>query len=145
MQYHFRIHQGEKFPWAECIELEKFGCATQGESMKELHHNMAEVLDLALDEPQDSDILFPEPDPKIRVGKRIIAVSVSPKIAMAMLVRQARVRRKLTQKQAAAKLGMKNLYSYQRLESSKTTNPEFTTLLRLKALFPELSVDLAMG
>jgi antitoxin HicB len=113
--------------------------------MEELRFNMTEVLDCVLDEPQDSEVLFPDPDPTIKVGKRIVAAPVTPKIALASMVRQARVRRKMTQKQAATELGMKNVYSYQRLESSKTVNPEFTTLLRLRKLFPEVSVDLAMG
>ena len=41
----------------------------------------------------------------------------------------------------AHKMGFKNLYSYQRLESSKTANPEFSTLLQIKKVFPEFEVD----
>jgi antitoxin HicB len=145
MYYHFRIYPEKKGYWAQCIELKAHGCTTQGEDMEDLRHNMAEALACALDEPQDSDVLFPDPDPTIKVGRRIAAVPVDPKIALAMQVRQARVRRSMTQKKAAEQLGMKNVYSYQRLESSKTVNPEFTTLLRIRKLFPEVSVDLAMG
>lgn len=146
MQYHFKVRPDERGGyWAECIELKDHGCRTEGDTLEELRRNMTEVLDCVLDEPADSDVLFPDPDPTIKVGKWVMAAPVSPKIALASMVRQARVRRKLTQKQAAEKLGMKNVYSYQRLESSKTANPEFTTLLRLKAAFPEFSVDAAMG
>ncbi|HEX2613709.1 MAG TPA: type II toxin-antitoxin system HicB family antitoxin [Fibrobacteria bacterium] len=146
MQYHFKIHPDVRGGyWAQCIELKDHGCRTEGDTMEELRFNMTEVLDCVLDEPQDSEVLFPDPDPTIKVGKRIVAAPVTPKIALASMVRQARVRRKMTQKQAATELGMKNVYSYQRLESSKTVNPEFTTLLRLRKLFPEVSVDLAMG
>jgi antitoxin HicB len=145
MFYHFRIHPEKKGGyWAKCIELEAHGCHTQGDTMEELRHNMTEVLDLVLDEPQDSDILFPDPDPGIKTGRYVVRAQVSPKIALASMIRHARVRRAMTQKQAAEKLGMKNVYSYQRLESSKTVNPEFTTLLRIKKAFPEFSVDLAM-
>ena len=145
MQYHFKIHPQKKGGyWAQCIELKDFGCHTQADKMGELRHNMAEVLDLVLDEPKDSDVLFPDPNPSLK-SPRIVAVPVDPRIALATLVRQARVRRALTQKQAAEKLGMKNLYSYQRLESSRTTNPEFATILRIKSAFPEFSVDLAIN
>lgn len=142
MQYHFRVYPEKKGYWAKCIELE--GCQTQGDTMAELRLNMADVLDLVLDEPEDSTEIFPDPDPKLK-GRNIESVPVTPRIALAMMVRQARLRHKITQKQAAEKLGMKNVYSYQRLESSKTVNPEFTTLLRLKKLFPEVSIDLAIG
>jgi antitoxin HicB len=146
MFYHFKIHpEKEGGYWAQCIELKAHGCHTQGDTMEELRHNMSEVLDLVLSEPSDSDILFPDPDPTIKTGRYVARAQVSPQIAMASMVRQARVRRNLTQKQVAEKLGMKNVYSYQRLESWKTVNPEFTTLLRLRKLFPEVSVDLAMG
>jgi antitoxin HicB len=145
MFYHFRIHPEKTGGyWAQCIELKNHGCHTQGDTMGELRHNMSEVLDLVLSEPSDSDVLFPDPDPSIKTGRYIARAQVSPQIAMASMVRQARVKRKLTQKQAAEKLGMKNVYSYQRLESPKTVNPEFTTLMRLKAVFPEVSVDLAL-
>jgi hypothetical protein len=40
---------------------------------------------------------------------------------------------------------MKHLYQYQKLESSKTSNPELGTLVKLKKLFPDLSVDLALA
>jgi predicted RNase H-like HicB family nuclease len=142
MQYHYKTHREGSGFWGYCLELD--GAPTQGDTWEEFEHNMSESLSLYLDEREDSDVLFPEPNPSLK-GRNIVKVPVDPKVALAMLVRQARVKRKLTQKQASEKLGMKNVYSYQRLESSNTANPEFTTLLRLKALFPELSVDLAMG
>jgi len=52
-----------------------------------------------------------------------------------------RLKKSLTQTQTANLLGMKNLYSYQRLESSKHLNPSLTMLMRLKRIFPELKVD----
>ena len=142
MEYHFKFRKEKVGYSAHCLELD--GAVTQGDTWKELEHNMAEALNLYLDEEADSDLIFPDPNPGLK-GRNVVKVAVEPKIAIAMLVRQARARRKLTQKQAAEKLGMKNVYSYQRLESSKTANPEFTTLLRLKAAFPEFSVDAAMG
>ncbi len=142
MLYHYKFHREKGGFWGFCLELD--GAVTQGNTWEEFEHNMSESLSLYLDEREDSDVLFPEPNPSLK-GRNIVKVPVDPKVALAMLVRQARVRRKITQKQAAEKLGMKNVYSYQRLERSNTANPEFTTLLRIKKLFPEVSVDLALG
>lgn len=47
----------------------------------------------------------------------------------------------MTQQEAAKLLGMKSLYSYQRLESSKKSNPTLSMLHRVKRLFPELKID----
>ncbi len=46
-----------------------------------------------------------------------------------------RIRNHLTQSQVAKRLGFKNLYSYQRLESSKTANPSLLTIALLKSIF----------
>lgn len=52
---------------------------------------------------------------------------------------------RMTQKEAARLLGMKNIYSYQRLESGKTANPELLTLVRIKQVFPEIDLDDVVG
>jgi antitoxin HicB len=138
MKYHFKIHKGKKFPWAECLELE--GCLTQGENMEHLKLMMEDVLIAFLNEPEDSKHIFPMPNPILK-GRNIVAVSVEPKIAMAMVLRQSRLQMKLTQRQVADKLGMKHIFQYQKLESGKTANPELATLAKLKRVFPNLSVD----
>jgi antitoxin HicB len=142
MKYHFRIHkEGEGF-WAKCEEAD--GWVTQADDRNELMHNMREVLDLILDEPEDSKWIPPMPDPSIK-GRNIVEVEVDPRTAMAMLIRVNRLKNGLTQREAATRLGMKHLYQYQKLESSKTSNPELGTLVKLKKLFPDLSVDLALA
>ncbi len=138
MKYHFRFHPEDGGYWAECIEIS--GCLTQGDTWEELEFNMREALDLTLDEPADSKEIFPKPKKGLK-GRRIVEVPVSPKVALAARLRMARLARGLTQKKAAQLMGMRGLYSYQRLESSKTANPEFETLNRLKKVFPEISVD----
>ncbi|MBI2604556.1 MAG: helix-turn-helix domain-containing protein [Deltaproteobacteria bacterium] len=142
MKYHFKVHRNKDWYWAECIELG--GCRTQGQTKEKLLRNLHEALNLYLDEPADSKIILPLPK-KQTSGKSIVAVSVSPKTAFAFYLRTLRLRRGMTQKEAAKKLGMKNLYSYQRLESSKTANPELATLIRLKEVFPEFSVDVIVS
>lgn len=139
MTYHFRVHRGAGL-WAECLELE--GCVTQGRNMAELRENMAEALNLYLDEPPSSDMMFPEP----RHGTQrsgVVAIQVDPRVAFAAQLRQARVRNGLTQAETARRLGMRNIFSYQRLE--RRSNPSLDTLTRIKRLFPDVSVDAAIG
>mgnify|MGYP001569930185 CR=1 FL=1 len=138
MKYHFKIHKERKGYWAECLELK--GCVTQGDSFEELKKNMEEALNLFLDEPSTSKATFPLPLKRVK-GRGIIKVPVSPKVALAFLLRNSRLGRKLTQQQTAKLLGMKGLYSYQRLECSKTANPEFETIIKIKKAFPELPLD----
>lgn len=138
MKYHFKIHREGKGFWAECIELK--GCVTQAKSKKALQHNMEEALNLYLDEPYDSKTVFPSPQKPLR-GKNIIAVPVDPKIAFSFLLRQTRLHLGLTQKEAAQRLGFKNIYSYQRLESARTANPEFATIVQIKRAFPGFDLE----
>lgn len=133
MKYHFKVYKEKKGYWAKCVELE--GCLTQGETKKELSVNMHEALNLYLDEPENSKVIFPLPKERLK-DKDLIEVSVDPKIAFAMTLRQERVKNHLTQTQVAKKLGFKNPYSYQRLENSKTANPSLLTLVSLKSIFP---------
>lgn len=138
MRYHFKVHVEKKGYWAECIELK--GCLTQANTKKELLENAIEALNLFLDEPESSKVIFPEP---INPGKRknLIEVAVDPKIAFAMVLRQERVKNHLTQSQVAKKMGLKNPYSYQRLENSKTANPSLLTIVSLKSIFPDLNLE----
>ncbi|MCX6117828.1 MAG: type II toxin-antitoxin system HicB family antitoxin [Proteobacteria bacterium] len=128
--------------WAKCVELDS--CFTQGKTLDDLKENMREALNLYLDEPSNSKAEF-APPMKIVKGRNIVAVSVDPKIAFAHNLRHFRTSRGLTQKEAAQRLGFKNLFSYQRLEFSKTANPELMTLAKIKELFPEFDLDEVVG
>ena len=138
MKYHFKIHKDVKGFWAECVEAD--GWVTQGSNREELAFNMHEALNAVLDEPSDSKWIPPMPDSSIK-GRNIVEVEVEPRIALATLLRASRLKRRLTQRQAADKMGMAHIYQYQKLESGKTANPELGTLVKIKKLFPELSVD----
>jgi antitoxin HicB len=136
MKYHFKLHKEGKGYWAECIELK--GCVTQADSLIELKDNLKDVLDLYLDEPEDSKVLFPLPKKRVK-GQNIVQVEVNPQIALAFLLRRERLKKKWTQVVVAKLLGMP-LYSYQRLENSKTANPEWKTLTKLLQIFPDLDI-----
>jgi predicted RNase H-like HicB family nuclease/DNA-binding XRE family transcriptional regulator len=142
MRYHFKVHKEKKGGyWAECLEKD-MGVTTQGKTLEELNWMMQDALNLAMDEPMDSDWFPPLPDVSIK-GRNVVEVTVDPKIAMATLVRMYRLQSGLTQREVAERMGIKTLSTYQKLESSKTANPEWTTLVRLKQVLPLFPLDLA--
>ncbi len=122
--------------WDECIELE--GCHTQADTEEELYKYMKEVLDLYLNEPEGSERVAPLPKEKVK-GNDIVQISVDPKIAFGLYMRYLRRKHKFTQQQLADMLGMKNIYSYQRLE--KKANPTLTLLEKVKQIYPEFNLD----
>jgi antitoxin HicB len=138
MFYNFKIHKEKKGYWAECLELK--GCITQANSYEELLKNMEESLNLYLDEPDNSNIIFPLPKKNIP-GKSIVKIPVNHKIAFALKMKKLRAKKGLSQRQVADLLGMKNIYSYQRLESTKKANPNLSTIARIKSIFPDFNVD----
>jgi antitoxin HicB len=138
MYYHFKVHKDKKGYWAECIELK--GCHTQADTKEELLKNMQEVLNLYLDEPENSKIVFPLPELSTK-SKNCVEVPVDPRIAFAQILRMLRIRKGITQHDAAKTLGMKNIYSYQRLESSRMVNPNLKTLIKIKRIFPEFDIN----
>lgn len=137
MKYHFKIHKEGKGFWAECLELP--GCLTQADSKEELLENMEDALNTYLQEPSDSEYLAPLPDRKIKITRSVVEVRVAPEIAMAFTLRYNRIKSRKTQEEVAKALGMKNLYSYQRLE--RRCNPTLAMIARLLEVYPKLSVD----
>jgi predicted RNase H-like HicB family nuclease/DNA-binding XRE family transcriptional regulator len=135
MVYHFRVHEESDGYWADCVEL--VGCSTQADTKVELAQNAREALELYLDEPEDSSLTFALP--QAIEGQDILEVPVEPSVALSVLLRNYRIENNFTQREVAQKLGMRNLYSYQRLE--RRSNPSLETLRRLKEVFPDLSVD----
>ena len=142
MNYHFKIHKEGTGFGAQCIELQ--GCVTQANTMKELQSNMQEALDLYIDEPSDSKDLAALPDESIKKSKNIVTVAPDPLIAFAFLVRYFRIKHGLTQQQAAKRMGFDTIYSYHRLETG-TCNPSLKLVAKVKQLFPDFSIDYAIG
>lgn len=141
MKYHFKIHKDKKSGyWGECVELK--GCVSQGGRLEELKTNLKEALDLYLDEPENSRVLFPLPK-HISANRNCVEIAVDPQIALAFMLRMARLKHRLTQQQVAERLSVP-LYSYQRLERSQTANPRWKTLIKLCELFPDLRLNHAL-
>lgn len=135
--YHFKVHEEEDGLWAECTELP--GCRTQAETRDELAAACEESLNLYLEELQDSKIVFPLPDDLLDADPAFLGIEVEPELALAVLLRFHRHNSRLTQKQVAEMLGMKNIYSYQRLE--KRSNPTLSLIKKIHRLFPEIKLE----
>ncbi|MDY7027837.1 MAG: type II toxin-antitoxin system HicB family antitoxin [Spirochaetota bacterium] len=133
MRYHFRVHHENNGYWADCVELE--GCRSEGDTMEELQQNLQEALNLYLDEPVGSNILFPLPDRSLEDRKDIINIQVDPNIAFALLVRHYRIKNRMTQKEAQEALGLPNRTSYTRLE--RRGNPRLDTIEKIIKAFPD--------
>jgi antitoxin HicB len=139
MKYQFRVHQEKTGFWAECLDLP--GCQTQAKTLSRLQKNAEEALNLFLDEPESSKVVFSLPQNHY-TKKLDFFAHVEPRIALAFLIRKARLSRKWTQREAMNALGLEgSLFKYQRLENSETANPELETLVKLKKVFPELEID----
>jgi predicted RNase H-like HicB family nuclease/DNA-binding XRE family transcriptional regulator len=137
MKYHFKAHKEKALYWAECLELS--GCLTQGSSLAEVQENARDAVNLYLDEPEDSKISFPLPNKAYDSKKGVFIAEVDPQIAFAVLLRQVRLAQGITQKMAAKKLGIENLYSYQRLEHRG--NPTLKTIQKVKVAFPDFPIE----
>ena len=137
MNYHFSVHKEDKGFWAECVELE--GCHTQANTLEALKKACKESLDLYLEEPNDSSIVFPLPHEALESDNNLISVKVDPEIALAVLLRHYRKNNNLTQKQVSEMLGMKNIYSYQRLE--RKSNPTLKLMNNIHTVFPDMRIE----
>ncbi|MDA3941409.1 MAG: type II toxin-antitoxin system HicB family antitoxin [Spirochaetia bacterium] len=127
MKYHFKVQAEDKGFSAICMELPE--CLSEGNTMDELRANLKEALDLTLDEPAGSNYTFPLPDPTLEGADEVISISVDPQLAFALFVRQYRVSRRWTLRQAQQALGLPNRTSYTRLEQKG--NPRLSTLEKI--------------
>lgn len=141
MKYHFKVHKEGKVFWAKCIELD--GCYTQADSMNELNEMMQEALNLYISEPENSKDIAELPNDSIKTSKNVVAVPVDSEVAFAFLVRYHRIKNGMTQSEVAKKMGFENVNGYQRLERKKC-NPNLKTMSKIKAIFPEFSLDFAV-
>jgi antitoxin HicB len=142
MNYHFKIHKEKNGFWAECVEIET--CVTQADTMEELHLNMKEALNILLDEPINSKVIFPLPKKTLEKKNRIVSVEVDSNVAFAFLLRRERLLKGLTQVEMKEKLHFKNLFSYQKLEMSKYANPTLKSLRKIKDVIPNFPFKLLL-
>lgn len=140
MKYHFKVHKEKSGYWAECVELE--GCQTEADSLIELCSNMEEVLNVYLSEPESSKLIFPLPQKKQSNSEDFVAVSVDPSVAFSFLLRRYRLQKKITLKEMAEKLKMKNINTYVKLEKASSSNPELRTLAKIKSILSDFPINM---
>lgn len=140
MKYHFKVHKEKSGYWAECVELE--GCQTEADSLIELCSNMEEVLNVYLSEPESSKLIFPLPQKKQPSSEDFVAVSVDPSVAFSFLLRRYRLQKKITLKEMAEKLKMKNINTYVKLEKASSSNPELRTLAKIKSILSDFPINM---
>lgn len=140
MKYHFKVHKEKSGYWAECVELE--GCQTEADSLIELYSNMEEVLNVYLSEPESSKIIFPLPQKKQPSSEDFVAISVDPSVAFSFLLRRYRLQKKITLKEMAEKLKMKNINTYVKLEKASSSNPELRTLAKIKSILSDFPINM---
>lgn len=91
-----------------------------------------EALDLYLQEANDP--IWRLPKAKNHQGDKYFWIYASPEVSIPLMIREARKRRKLTQKRASELLDMK-LQTYQKLEYIGKSNPTAMTLIRIAEAF----------
>ena len=132
MKYHFKIYKEENGYWGECLEIDS--CHSQGDTIPILKKMLKEALDLTLDEPAGSNLMFPMTNSEYDTKRDIVSISVDNRIAFALLVRQNRISKRMTQKEVQEAMGLPSRTSYTRLESKG--NPTFSTIEKLLKAFP---------
>ena len=136
ISYPMKFHKEKGLFWGEFPDLP--GCFTQGETKKSFLQNAREALSLYLEEAQCSKWQLPVS--KKRRGKNFIIVKPYPHITIALLIRQARLQKGLTQSQLAQKLRM-TTQQFQKLEQPGMSNPTVKTLTKLSELLDlEISI-----
>lgn len=140
MKYHFKVHKEKNGYWAECLELE--GCQTEAESLIELYSNMEEALNVYLSEPESSKLIFPLPQKKHQSSSDLVEVPVDPSVAFSFLLRRYRLQKKITLKEMAEKLKMKNINTYVKLEKAASSNPELRTLAKIKTILSDFPINM---
>ncbi len=142
MNYHFKVHKDKQGFWAECLEIQS--CQTQGETLDEIYINAKEALNLLLDEPQVSKVVFPLPFKKLKAIKNVIEVIVEPSIAFAFLLRRSRLLMGFTQQEMKELLKFKTPFSYHKLEKSKYAKPTLKSLQHIKDCIPDFQFQLLL-
>lgn len=65
----------------------------------------------------------------------MVSLEAEPSVGFSMLLSQLRIQRGMIQKEAAHRLGLKSLYSYQKLV--RHFNPSLPNLKKNRGVFPE--------
>ncbi len=104
------------------------GCLTEGKSLGQAQENALEALNGYLEARCDRNLDFAEP--KLRKGKNFFRIPVRINTEFAILLRQLRKFKKLTQTEVAKRLGISQ-QAYAKLETPAISNPSLDTIQRV--------------
>jgi len=138
IEYQAKLHKEGSGYWVEFPDLA--GCFTQGDSRDEVLENAREALSLWLEEARDPQWKIPVP--KARRGKQYVWVAPYESVSIPLMIRQARQRKGLSQRELAKRLGM-SVQQLQKLECPGKSNPTMRTLAAVSlALDERLRIEL---
>ena len=110
------------------------GCFTYGETLEEAKYYAKEALTGYLESIDARKLKIPRPSGL--KGKNIHYISPEKEVAFAIWLKLTRQKQGLTQKDIAAKLGIR-YQTYQRIENPEKTNPTLKTILKLEEVLGE--------
>ena len=138
IRYQAKLHKEGSGYWVEFPDLP--GCFTQGDSREEALEHAREALSLWLEDARDPRWEIPEP--KFRRGRQYAWVAPYEDTSIPLMIRQARQRKGLSQRELAKKLGM-SVQQLQKLECPGKSNPTVRTLAAVSgALDEQLRIEL---
>lgn len=116
------------------------GCVTEGRTKDEAHKNAREALSLFLEEARDPR--WEVPVPRRRRAAKYEWIRPFADVAIPLMIRQARARHGLSQRQLAKRLGV-SVQQLQKLETPGKSNPTVKTLAAISdALDENLQIQL---
>lgn len=138
IRYQIKIHKEDGSYWGQFVDFP--GCFTIGDTKEELLENAREALSLQLEEARDPQWVVPEPSEK--KGSGYAWVMPFEDVAIPLMIRQARLKKGVGQRQLAKLLGM-SVQQIQRLEMPGKSNPTVKTLSAIsRALEEQLEIRL---
>lgn len=138
IKYQAWIHEEAGEVWAEFPDLP--GCFARAKTREQCLENAREALSLFLEEARDPKWQVPEP--KVRRGKGYVWIRSHESVGIPLMIRHARLRLGLTQKQLAQRIGI-TVQQLQKLETPRKSNPTVRMLCEIsRALDGELEIRL---
>ena len=132
IKYQIRIHKEDGAFWGEFPDLP--GCFTIGDTREELLEQAREALSLYLEEARDP--LWKIPEASHRAGKNYEWITPYEDVAIPLMIRQARLKKGIGQRQLAKLLGI-SVQQIQRLETPGKSNPTVKTLSAISRVLNE--------
>jgi len=116
------------------------GCFSEGATKEEALEYAKEALSVYLEEARDP--AWEVPEPRARRSARYHWVTPEPSVAIPLMIRQARQRHAVSQRELARRLGM-SVQQIQKLETPGKSNPTVKTLASIsEALRERLDIQL---